>query len=381
MRQGGKRITWKGRACIAAIAVMASLSVFASAAQALPANFWGVVPQLLPSEEQFLRLKRGGVDSVRIPLVWSAIQPTRGSALDWSETDAAVARAAVSGIQVLPFVAGAPSWAVPSTWVPGSGHSVKAPVHLPVTGAAAAGWKALLKQAIARYGPNGAFWAENPTLPKRPLRTWQVWNEENFQFFVTKPNPAEYGKLVKLSSATIKDADPGAKVLLGGMFSYPKGCSSAVKPKSNYCAADFLEEMYEKTPGIKAKFDGVALHPYTTRYQELTPYIEELRSVMSANHDASKGLWITELGWSSQAPDPLKNVFAKGPAGQAAQLKGAFSLLERNQRKWKIQQVYWFSVDDLGNVCNFCSGSGLFASGFVPKKSWYAYVKFAGGTP
>ena len=55
-----------------------------------------------------------------------------------------------------------------------------------------------VKQAILRYGPRGTFWTENPTLPRKPLRTWQVWNEPNFKYFVAKPNPAEYGRLVKL---------------------------------------------------------------------------------------------------------------------------------------------------------------------------------------
>jgi hypothetical protein len=49
--------------------------------------------------------------------------------------------------------------------------------------------------------------------------------------------------------------------------------------------------------------------------------------------------------------------------------------------KWKLQRVYWFSVDDDPGACNFCDGSGLFGKGFIPKKSWFAYVKFAGGTP
>jgi hypothetical protein len=64
-----------------------------------------------------------------------------------------------------------------------------------------------------------------------------------------------------------------------------------------------------------------------------------------------------------------------------AQLKGAFKLLVKNQRKWRIQRLYWFSIDDHGAACNFCDGSGLFGDGFVPKKSWFAYVRFAGGTP
>ena len=387
MRGDRKRIGRKARALVAALAVAAvAIGVFASAAQALPASFWGVVPQASPTEAQFQRLKRGGVRSVRIPISWGAVEPTRGGTPQWGSTDALVKGAAAAGLEVLPFVTGAPSWAVPVVWVPGSGQSVKAPSRLPATGAAAGSWAAFLGQAVTRYGPEGTFWAENPGLAQRPIRNWQIWNEENFKYFVAKPNPAEYGKLVKLSYGAIKGADPGAKVILGGMFAYPKGggkpgvCRSKTVATPNLCAPAFLEQMYKKTPGVKAKFNGVALHPYTTNYQELTPDIEEFRDVLSDNHDAAKGLWITELGWSSQNRT-ANNSFAKGINGQAQQLRGSFGLLKSKAAKWKLQRVYWFSVDDQQDTCNFCNGSGLFSSGFVPKKSWYEYVKFAGGRP
>jgi hypothetical protein len=387
MRGQRKRTGRKTHALGATLAAVAlAVGIFASVAQAVPAAFWGVVPQATPSEAQFQRLKRGGVRSVRIPLIWGGIEPTRGASPQWAATDALVKGAALSGVEVLPFVTGAPNWAVPSVWVPGSGQSVKTPSHLPASGAAAGAWAAFLGQAVARYGPDGTFWAENPGLPARPLRTWQVWNEENFKYFVAKPNPAEYGRLVKLSYGAIKAADPGAKVILGGMFAYPKGggrpgvCRTKTVATPNLCAPSFLEQMYKKTPGIKAKFDGVALHPYTAKYQELPLDIEEFRDVLSDNHDAATGLWITELGWSSQHPTP-GNSFAKGAGGQAQQLRGAFSLLKSKQAKWRLQRIYWFSVDDQPGSCNFCDGSGLFASGFKPKKSWFEFVKFAGGAP
>ncbi len=34
--------------------------------------------------------------------------------------------------------------------------------------------------------------------------------------------------------------------------------------------------------------------------------------------DGGKGLWITELGWSSKPPVEANNLFAKGSQGQAA---------------------------------------------------------------
>jgi polysaccharide biosynthesis protein PslG len=365
-----------------ASALVAVLAL-AATAQALPARFWGVVPQSALSTEHANRLGQGGVESVRLSLDWSTLQPQRGGQFDWTGTDALVERSARAGIDVLPTVTGAPGWAVASVRVPGGGGS-KAPGSLPASGEAAAGWKALLSAAVERYGPNGDFWATHPAVPLRPIRNWQIFNEPNFKFFVARPNPTEYGKLVKQSSAAIKAVDPGAKIVLAGLFAQPKGSrNSAGKHIGiNWFASDFLEKMYKTTPGIKTRFNGVALHPYTGTWQYLTPEIEEVRDVLKAHGDAGKGLWITELGWSSGPPaSDGSNSFAKGPAGQAAQLKGAFKLLVAKQAKWRIQRLYWFSVDDAQNVCNFCDGSGLFSEGFVPKKSWYQFVKFTGGTP
>jgi hypothetical protein len=369
------------RAWIAALLIAVAGSVAAAApALAVPSNFWGVVPQALPTNAEFQRLKAGGVDSYRLPIGWSSVMPTRGATPDWSSVDPHVAGAAAAGLEVLPFLYGAPAWAVPTVVVPGTGGQAVAPRNLPVSGAAKSAWSAFLRAAVGRYGPSGTFWAENPGLPKRPLRTWQIWNEENFKYFVARPNPAEYGKLVKNSYAVVKQADPGAKVILGGMFSRPREANLKVHPPQAYFASVFLEKMYKGNPGIKSKFSGIALHPYTTRYQRITSEVEEVRKVLKQNKDAGKGLWITELGWSSLPPAP-NNEFAKGPSGQVKQLRGAFALLSRNVAKWRVQRVFWFSIDDRPGSCNFCDGSGLFAKGFVPKPSWFAYVQFAGGTP
>ena len=368
----------KLRAWIAALAVSAvALGAVAAPAGAVPAKFWGVVPQSTLTLEQFQRLKRGGVDSIRTPIGWSAVQPVAGVPIDWSGIDAVVESASTAGLEVLPFLSGAPSWAVAVD------HRFGSPMTLPVkNGAQRAGWSSFVSQAVLRYGPNGSFWAENPTVPKRPIRTWQIWNEENFKYFVARPNPIDYGKLVNISYAAIKAADPGAQLVLGGLFATPIEATFNKQPPEAYFAGDFLNRMYKSTPGVKNKFSGIALHPYTGSYKNLTAKIEEVRTVLREHGDLAKKLWITELGWSSGPPSSDgSNSFAKGPKGQVTQLKGAFNLLEANQAKWKIQRIYWFSVDDAPGACNFCDGSGLFAKGFVPKRSWFEYVKFAGGTP
>jgi hypothetical protein len=360
------------RLLIPLLAALAALLVPASAL-ALPRDFWGVVPAEAPGEEQLATVARGGVETIRVPFNWGSVQDSRGAEPDWSSTDTAVKNADRAGLDVLPFLAGPPEWAIAREGVSG----VRAPISLPVkTAEQRQGWREFLRLVVFRYGPGGSFWAENPELPARPIRTWQIWNEENYKYFVARPSPSQYGELVKNSFAALRSADGGARIVLGGLFARPKGGSSKVTPKRAYFATDFLERMYRTTPGVRSKFAAVALHPYSPSYTQLPEEVEELRAVLKQEHDAGKALWITELGWSSGHPSAANghNQFEKGVQGQRRELVGAFKLLKANQRAWHLQRVYWFSLTDAPETCNFCDGSGLFGEGFSPKPAWNAYV-------
>jgi len=65
-------------AALALVLAFLATFVFAASAQALPAKFWGVVPQTNMSDEHFERLARGGVESIRVPLGWADLQPQQG---------------------------------------------------------------------------------------------------------------------------------------------------------------------------------------------------------------------------------------------------------------------------------------------------------------
>ncbi len=366
----------RARILLAAFAVAAfGVLAVASPALAVPAKFWGVVPQANPTLEELQRLKRGGVDSIRVPISWGSVQPERGAGLDWSSADGFVETAVAAGIEPFPFLSTAPVWAVPVDRRFGS------PRFLPVrNGLQRAGWKRFVRGAVLRYGPRGSFWSENPQLPRRPIRVWQVWNEPNFKYFVARPNPAEYGKLVKLTYAAAKSADRGARLVLGGLFARPIEATLKVRPRQAYFASTFMRQMYRRTPGVGSKFHGVALHPYTGSWRNLPARIEEFRRALRPFGGDRKPLYLTEVGWSSEPPR-RGNSFAKGLRGQARELTGAFRLFRANQRRWRLQRIYWFSINDYAGLCNFCGGSGLFADGFRPKPAWRAYVRFAGGRP
>jgi hypothetical protein len=364
---------------ILALALSALLAP-AGAQAALPADFWGVVANEAPQPEEAATLRAGGVESFRVPVNWGAVQSSRGGVPDWSSVDPYVRAGAEGGVSVLPFLVGAPGWAVASE---GIGGGTRAPVSLPVqTAAQRSAWREFLRLAVFRYGPGGSFWAANPLLPAHPIRTWQIWNEENFKYFAARPSPSQYGRLVVNSYRDLRSADPGAQIVLGGLFGRPKGGSTKVAPgriKRAYLAADFLEQMYKATPGVRGKFLAVALHPYVYSYKQLPREVEAMRAALQASRDGGRAIWLTELGWSSGHPSASNghNGFEKGPAGQARELRGAFNLLRANAAAWRVKRVYWFSFTDQADTCNFCDGSGLFGEGMKPKPAWSSYKSFA----
>jgi hypothetical protein len=233
--------------------------------------------------------------------------------------------------------------------------------------------------AVKRYGPGGTFWAEHgPGVPYEtvisnptPIRNWQIWNEANFFYFAYPVSPFRYAKLVEISSQAIKAADPRAKLILSGLFGAPTAHGARGMP-----ATRFLNALY-RVPGIKADFDGVALHPYAVDTATLTDVIEGIHDVTAENNDPI-GLYVTEMGWGSQN-DFNQVAFEQGIGGQVRQLRAAYTYLIDNQRRLDLKQVYWFSWKDVPGACNFCDSVGLFRAGrgFHAKPAWHAFVALA----
>lgn len=362
---------------IVAIALAAVLALLASgvssgASRGLPRGFFGIVPQTALTQRDVEYMKAGGIESVRVPISWAEVQAHPKGPLNWANVDRAVEVAARGGLEVLPFICGTPRW-------------LANPKTLPVDNARErAAWTAFLQAAVRRYGPEGEFWAQHaqegvnyePAIaPPIPVRTWQIWNEANFFYFAYPVSPSKYAKLVKLSSRAIKQVQPGAKVILTGLFGEPTAKGARGMP-----AATFLQRFY-KTPGIKSSFDGIALHPYAVDAETLEEMVEALHDVTRENHDRP-GLYITEMGWGSQN-DFNQVAFEQGINGQVRQLRDSYRFLIANRSRLNLKQVYWFSWKDATGYCNFCDSVGLFRSspGFHPKPAWRAFVAITGGRP
>lgn len=336
----------------------------------LPRGFFGIAPQTVLTPEDVRYMRAGGLESMRMPIAWSVVQPRRNGPYDWSSIDATIETASRGGLEILPFLAGTPKWL---------GRETTLPVHNAVQRRA---WTTFVKAAAARYGPGGEFWRLHRTegvnyepaitVPK-PIRTWQIWNEANFFYFAYPVSVPDYAKLLKLTSRAIKSVQPGAKVLLTGLFGEPNAKGAKGMP-----ASEFLEQLY-RVPGIKSQFDAVALHPYAIDTAELERMVERMHEVIRENHD-SPGLFITEMGWGSEN-NFAEDAFEQGIRGQVRQLRGAYGYLIENQRRLNLKQVYWFSWKDVGALCNFCDSVGFFREGarFRPKPAWHAFVRISGG--
>lgn len=356
----GRGVSWI--AVATALLAAALLAGPAGAAAREPASFWGVNPVAVPTDAQLQRIAAGGVGSIRVPLNWSRVQPAAGTGPDWASFDQLVAGPARQHLQVLPVLWGSPHWVAPTER------------HLPVSGAQLKAWSGFLRAAAGRYGPGGSFWAEHAPgsadpLPYDPIRIWQIWNEPNFFYFADPVSPPAYAKLVKASRKALSAVDPGADLLLGGMFGTP-----AQRPPRAYEGAAFLSLLY-RVKGIAASFDGVALHPYANRAAEVPAQIDALRATMKENGDAATGLWITELSWGSAARGP----FQKGLRGQGEELARAFSMLRDGRGRWRLKGVHWYSLTDdpSPDACNFCANAGLFTASFRPKPAWNKFTTFA----
>ncbi len=325
-------------ALVAAVAALA-LPDHSSAAQA-PKGFFGVHPLALEAGDYPL-MADADVGLIRTGFIFGAVRPTEDPIenTDWGQYDAVVAGAAAANIPVLPVMLGIPGWL--------SNKSGATPLDSPE---ATTAWTDYLTAAIARYGPEGSFWAENPLLPKHPIEDWQIWNEPNSFNNWAKPDATEYGKLLTLSAKTIHAADPNARVISAGVISQPV----------NRKAEDgdvFLKKMLRSKQAAKAA-DAIAIHPYTSTVAQVRKQIELTRKVMDRAKLKKTPIWVTEVGWGEGkgSSNPLIVPAAK----QRRNLRNAFRMTLEERRPLGIAKVVWYQWrDGTDTVCGWCSTSGL----------------------
>jgi polysaccharide biosynthesis protein PslG len=317
-------------------------------------RFYGVISaEPLPGGAMLARLGEGGAGTLRVNLAWAYVQSGPGAPYVWSHYDGVIGDAARNGIRVLATVYGSPSWVEPSAENPPLGPSLF-------------GFAAFARAAVQRYGTKGTFWADHPDLPKLPITDWQLWNEPNFSlFWKPAPDPSQYLELLRAFHAAVKDADPEASVLLGGLFP---------TPRDDPTLQSFLSALYRA--GARGLFDAAAIHPYSATPGDALERVAALRALMRRFGDDEKPIWITEVGWASGgAPSGL----TVDPGRQADYLRRTFELASADRERLRISGVVWYSLKDTPGPY-WPGHCGLFTLDGTPKPSWDTFAAIAGGT-
>lgn len=359
---GAGRAASRGRAArlplLGALLVLAALPVPASAGAASPELFG--VTAVSANGDDFRGMGQANVGIYRMLLHWPEIQRLSVGLYDWSRPDREIAGALSNGMEPVPFVYGSPKFAASDPHKP--------PLE---SEAARRAWQSFLAAAVRRYGPGGQFWLTHPGVPYRPIQAWQIWNEQNSTYYWGgRPSAQDYARLLELSHQAITSVDPGAQILLGGLYGNPRA-SQAIPMRT------FLRRLY-RIASAPGHFDALALHPYGRGVRDVEAQIADARQVMDENGDSGTGIWITEIGWSTAGPEGHRLVTTT--RGQARKLRAAFQALAGPLQSYGIERVVWFVWRDFHDpVCTWCGGAGLLRHSGGPKPSLSAYTRFTGG--
>ncbi|NOT72726.1 MAG: cellulase family glycosylhydrolase [Hyphomicrobium sp.] len=257
-----------------------------------------------------------GVGMIRFPGDWRALQPESAGSFSQYYVDevlATIAHAKAQGISIVMTFAQTPFWATSGKGDPNS----QAAIWAPPTGAAAKAYADALVLLHDKIEAAGLLDA---------VKGWEIWNEPNTTTFWPTANlragtdvqvdlaaAKDYVALLNTAYDALKATDAKAVVLGGALAA---------------CDAGYLNAMY----AAGAKFDALALHPYTkanpfnggksyapdetaagdalSQVWSFKAGVNHMRDVMVAHGDAGKAMWFTEFGWSSTK--------AWGGAGSAA---------------------------------------------------------------
>jgi hypothetical protein len=315
------------RPLVCVLALSASLFGAASAAAAVPKDFFGVVSEDVLAGDAAYRdttltqQKAIGIGLIRQTFHWKDIETSPG-VYNWATYDAYMAATASHGIGVLPILFEPPAFrATPSSR---GTYPPRNPADIGAFGAAVA----------RRYGPNGTFWTENPAVPKLPITSYQIWNEPNLRAYWPSGQSAKgYAKLLKAAAAGIRTVDATAEIVTAGLPD-----SKLSKPLDVYSYVQALLA----NKGAK-NFNTLALNPYSKNKKDLLAKLTQFRQILNANGGKKTSIWITELGWSDSGPASL---FRAGSNGQAAQISSVYPALVSARTNLKLRGVVYYAWRD-----------------------------------
>jgi hypothetical protein len=317
------------RKLIGGIVACALLAGGAPAHAALPKSFFGLVSEDVfagkPSYRNATLAKQSsiGVGLIRQTFHWNQIETRRGK-YNFAYYDAYMAATASHGIQVLPILFDPPKFRAPVSRRTSATYPPRHYADLGTFGAAVA----------RRYGPNGTFWAQHPTVPRVPITSYQVWNEPNIKaYWPSGPNPRKYASLLKATAAGIHSVDPQAEIVTAGLPD-----SRLSRPGNVYSYVKGLLHA-----GAASSFNTLAVNPYGKNSSQILQKLNRFRSLLDHGGASGAGMWVTEFGWSDKGP---LSSFRVGAGGQARQIRKTIPALAAAAGRLRLRGFVYYDWKD-----------------------------------
>ena len=240
-------------------------------AKAIKGSYWGIQastldPELLEKAAQI------GVKWTRLGASWNAIEKEKGS-YDFSETDLAFEAIIKTGIT--PFVTigrGNELYSPLTTYDDPKLAEIYGYRPAPPTESERAmeAWLKFVEATVQRY--------------KDRITYWEVWNEPNHRnYWGTRPDGKEYGRLLKLTASLIRNIHPEA-IIIGGS-------TAGIQPQFT---DDFL------SVGTDTLIDIISYHNYGAVPETRAYRAVELLEVIRKYNPEIK-IWQGECGYPSHS--------------------------------------------------------------------------------
>jgi hypothetical protein len=250
-------------------------------------------PNRLASLDALARsMAAAGVSWARIVFDQAVEQQDPGQT-DWSIPDRLVAALALHGVRTQALFVGTAVWARELPVALGCGERA-------FPGDVEA-WSGFVGEAVARYGREGDFWREHPGIPRLPIETWEIGNEQNLGiFWCPAADPEAYAEVYSAVRLAAHSADRDAHVIVGGLA--PAFGSAA--PRGDVTVADFLKGMISADPELADRIPAVAVHLYARKPAEMLRELRLYRQAMRAAGLGRTPMLVDEFGWhTAGVPD------------------------------------------------------------------------------
>lgn len=246
-------------------------------------------------DRHLAQIEATGAGFVRGTLGWQRIEPlppvgaTRR--YDFSDTDRWVSALARHGLRwsILGIGVPTPAWAADQQ-APASCGGQRPPAR-------AEDFAAVMGAMARRYGSEGEFWALHRELPPKPVLEYEVWNApNNGGDWCPAPDPEAYADLYAATREAIHDADPGARVTVGGLGAFESQDPGSVG-NARMAPGEFLTRMLAHRPELADQIDAVGIHVYAVDAAGVIAGVAAFRETIDSAGLAAVPLSWNEVGW------------------------------------------------------------------------------------